>query len=37
MKVMLAFARKEFTEQLRSGRMLILIILFVILGVMNPA
>ncbi|MDO5399912.1 MAG: ABC transporter permease subunit [Eubacteriales bacterium] len=34
---MLALLKKEFTEQLRSGRILILILLFVFLGIMNPA
>ena len=37
MKFLLAFIRKEVKEQLRSGRLLILAILFVLFGVMNPA
>lgn len=37
MKSFLAFTKKEWMEQLRSGRILILGILFVLLGVMNPA
>lgn len=37
MKSLLAFIRKEVKEQLRSGRLLILAILFVLFGVMNPA
>ncbi len=37
MKVFLAFLKKEFTEQLRTGKLTILGIVFVLLGVMNPA
>lgn len=37
MKSLLAFTKKETTEQIRSGRMMILGILFVLLGIMNPA
>ena len=37
MKSLLAFLKKEFTEQLRSGRIMILILLFVLFGIMNPA
>lgn len=37
MKSLLAFIKKEITEQLRSGRLMILGILFVLLGIMNPA
>ncbi len=37
MKSLLAFIKKEITEQLRSGKLMILGILFVLLGVMNPA
>ena len=37
MKSLYAFTKKEMTEQLRSGRLLILGILFVLFGIMNPA
>lgn len=37
MRSLLAFLKKETTEQIRSGRMLILGILFVLFGIMNPA
>ena len=37
MKSLLAFIRKEWTEHLRSGRVLILGILFVFFGIMGPA
>ena len=37
MKSLLAFIKKETMEQLRSGRLIILGILFVLLGIMNPA
>ena len=37
MSSLLAFMKKEITEHLRSGRLLILCILFVLLGIMNPA
>ena len=37
MKSLLAFIKKETKEQFRSGRLMILGILFVLLGVMNPA
>ena len=37
MKSMLAFLKKEWLEQLRSGRLMILGILFTLLGIMNPA
>lgn len=37
MKSLLAFMKKEWTEQLRSGRVTILGILFVLFGIMNPA
>ena len=37
MKSALAFMKKEMTEQLRSGRLMILGILFVLFGIMNPA
>ena len=35
MKSLLAFIKKETMEQFRSGRLMILGILFVLLGVMN--
>lgn len=37
MRICLAYCRKEWQEQIRSGRMLILGILFFLFGVMNPA
>ncbi|MBR5247467.1 MAG: ABC transporter permease subunit [Lachnospiraceae bacterium] len=37
MKSLLAFIKKETMEQLRSGRLIILGILFILLGIMNPA
>ena len=37
MKTLLAFAKKEFLGQLRTYRVLILSLLFVLLGLMNPA
>lgn len=37
MKSLFAFIKKEITEQIRSGRLLILGILFVLFGIMNPA
>lgn len=37
MRSFVAFFKKELLEQLRSGRLMILGILFVLLGVMNPA
>ena len=37
MKTLLAFMKKEWLEQLRSGRLAILGILFVLFGIMNPA
>lgn len=37
MRILFAFMKKEWMEQLRSGRLIILGILFVLLGIMNPA
>lgn len=37
MRALLAFMKKEWMEQIRSGRLMILGILFVLLGIMNPA
>ena len=37
MKTLTAFMKKEFLEHLRSGRLVILGLLFLLLGVMNPA
>lgn len=37
MKSLFAFMRKEITEHLRSGRFLVLIIVFTLFGIMNPA
>jgi ABC-2 type transport system permease protein len=37
MRSFLAFTRKEITYQARSGKLMLLIILFTIIGIMNPA
>lgn len=37
MRAFLAFMKKEWMEQIRSSRLMILLILFVMFGVMNPA
>ena len=37
MKQLAAFTKKEFLEQLRTGRFFILMILFFLFGIMNPA
>lgn len=37
MKTFLAFMKKEMMEQRRSGKLIILCILFILLGIMNPA
>ena len=37
MRSLIAFIKKEFTEQLLSGRLIILGLLFVLFGIMNPA
>jgi len=37
MKQLIAFTKKEFTEGYRTGKFLILIIVFVVFGIMNPA
>ena len=37
MKSLIAFMKKEFTEQLRSGKLMILGLLFILFGIMNPA
>ena len=37
MKSLIAFLKKEFMEQIRSGKVMILGILFMMFGVMNPA
>lgn len=37
MKSLLAFTQKEWMEQVRSSRLMILCILFVLFGIMNPA
>ncbi|MDD5900817.1 MAG: ABC transporter permease subunit [Lachnospiraceae bacterium] len=37
MKTLLAFLKKEWLEQFRSGRVIILTALFVLFGIMNPA
>lgn len=37
MKTLLAFMKKEYLEVVRTGKALILILLFVLFGIMNPA
>ena len=37
MRSLLAFTKKEITEQARTGKLLFLGILFVLFGIMNPA
>lgn len=37
MKPLLAFVKKEYLEAARTGKLLILILLFVLFGIMNPA
>ena len=37
MKSFLAFLKKEYTESVRSGKFLLLLILFIAIGIMNPA
>ena len=37
MKTLIAFIKKEITEQIRQGKLMLIFILFVILGIMNPA
>ena len=37
MKSLLTFTKKEFLEQIRSGRLFILAVIFVAFGIMNPA
>lgn len=37
MKSLFAFVKKEFLEHVRSGRLILLCVLFVLLGIMNPA
>ena len=37
MRALLAFTKKELMQQLRSGRLMILCIIFALLGIMNPA
>ena len=37
MRSLIAFMKKEMTEQIRSSRLLVLGILFVLFGIMNPA
>ena len=37
MRSLVAFTKKEFTEQVRSGKITFLAILFVLFGIMNPA
>lgn len=37
MRAFLAFMKKEWMEQVRSSRLVILTIMFVLFGIMNPA
>ena len=37
MKSLFSFIKKDFTEQFRAGRLVILLLLFALFGIMNPA
>lgn len=37
MKSFIAFTRKEFLQLLRTGKLLILLVIFILFGIMNPA
>ena len=37
MKPLLAFMKKEYLEAVRTGKIIMLILLFVLFGIMNPA
>lgn len=37
MRTLTAFLKKEWMEWLRSGKFLILLVVFVVFGIMNPA
>ena len=37
MKSLIAFIKKEITEQIRESKLMVILILFVIIGIMNPA
>lgn len=37
MKQLTAFIKKEFTEQIRTGKLTIMVIIFVLFGIMSPA
>ncbi len=37
MKQLTAFTKKEFMELIRTGKALLLMILFILFGIMNPA
>ncbi|MBQ2826050.1 MAG: ABC transporter permease subunit [Clostridia bacterium] len=37
MKTLFSFIKKEFTEQVRSGKLWLLFIIFILFGIMNPA
>ena len=37
MKALMAFMKKEWMDLVRSGRLMILLIIFLLLGIMNPA
>ena len=37
MKALTAFIKKEIMEQFRTGKLIVLGVLFVLVGIMNPA
>ena len=37
MKSLIAFMKKEWMDLVRSGRLMILLVIFLLFGIMNPA
>ena len=37
MRSLLSFLKKEYMETVRTGKLIILILLFMLVGIMNPA
>ena len=37
MRQLIAFTKKEFLEQCRTGKLLLFVIIFALFGIMNPA
>ena len=37
MSTLLAFMKKEWTENVRNSRLILLVIIFILFGIMNPA